>query len=303
MSRREIDAIIAAANPVREEEIATPTLEQVDRKLHDAIARERNTALYEEPRKRSPRRGPGFMVVIFATLALAGGALAAVGVWHPLGGGGGHRPVERFAPEEAPAGTQSDFMHGAPASRGSRSAERHSEGAAAAPGSAADLSAFGPVEAPPGKSAVEQVPGDPSAPTGVHGANPTSSEPSGVDEGQKVEAPPRVPPAPPSPPEPPTPQPSSTSVGCGQISATMLRCSVSVRGEAGAPTGQVSFELLEPSGSVGRFSPSSCSLIETNGVDRSLCQVEYGPLLPAHLAVAHYGGDANYLPSSATFEL
>lgn len=211
MSRRDASAIIAAANPVREAEIGKAAIQEVERKLGDAIARERAAAVYEEPPERAPRRGPRFIAVIFAALVLAaGGALAATGVWNPFGGE--HHDAQQQSQPPRGSDVQPGFEDSPPDLPG-QSGDEHRSPTALGPtvGTVASPPVVDPVlprsVEEPAPNSVGVPPPDGVGPAGepsLEGADPTnpgkgqvggghSTEPDGPQNGNPSIAPPPVP--------------------------------------------------------------------------------------------------------------
>jgi hypothetical protein len=252
-------------------------------------------------KKRRRRRGPGFAIIVFAGLALAGSVLAASGVWDPLGGD--HHGVQHRTRGSDAAEVQAEFAPPALGSSGeSDGGHRH-------------LAVSGPAQPSPGTEIVEpvlpqtgQAPLSNGAgghgPSNVGGADPTNPGESGVGGAKQVEPSAQEPPAqgPPSQVPPPAvsppARPTHISAFCGpETEAGTVSCRATVSGEVGAPTGEVLFEDPGP----GRFSAGSCVLNDDGNGISSSCTVEYAPALPTHEAVARYSGDTANAPSSGSF--
>lgn len=305
MKPRDIYTSVARVNPVDEASIDRSELAQVERKVRDGMAREHAAAVYDERKKSARRRGRDLMIIAFAGLALGGSALAATGVWNPVGSDQPSRaPARSGAVTQAPAPADA----GSPEKPGELGSGRRREAGGVHDQKGAETHSGAPSalgrEPEAGQSFAPSALEPPEQPAAGGGASPQQpAAGGGVSPQNGGTAPGGQGGAPPPPEESPAPQRTTASVGCFQNGANTFLCSVRVVGEVSAPTGQVSFEVLESSGSAGQFSPGDCSLDEHIGLV-SLCQVEYGPILPARLATAHYLGNAASVPSdSSPFEV
>lgn len=311
MIRRDVDVSIAAVNPVSEASIPSSTLAEVELKIRGGIARERAGASAGGEKKRDRRRGPGFAIIAFAVLALAGTALAATGVWNPLAS---HHPsAGPPARSGTVPGSQSPGAGGAPGSTRHPGGDRHDRGGGGHRGSGLVPSFVSPPalsgepeagQPPESSNSGEPEPPAPSQPhAGGGGGAVNPGGPAGGAGGRQPEAPVEEAPVR----EPPAPQSTTTAVNCEVISEviseTAIRCSVRVTGVTSFPIGDVSFGVVEGSGATGRFLPATCTLNEGFGLI-NLCQVEFAPVRPVGLAVAHYLGNAAFTPSdSGPFEV
>jgi hypothetical protein len=249
----------------------------------------------EDTLSRARRRGPGFMIIAFATLALGGGALAAIGVWHPLGGGGHH--FGSAVPRSEFSGVQEGSSSGVPGP--AKAVRRGGPATDVGPGSV-EGGAVPEVPAPRFEGAENRDEGGGPPPEGSGPTGPStlggsrSVDPNSGNPGHAQQPSPTDPPG--SPPPPSTPGPTQTSLHCTALpgaeapSEPISRCLVTVSGQAGAPGGQVSFE------GNGQLSASSCVLSDDgNGVSSS-CSIDVIRLQ----IVAIYGGDAANQPSSGS---
>lgn len=316
MSKPNIDLALAAANPVTDAAVQAIELDAAERDLLAAIALELRSDPAPGPAamtRRKRRSGSGPAIVVFAALALAGGALAATGVWNPFGGEHHHaqqqgRPAKR-------SGVQPGLAHGQPGPprqpRGMRlspTALGPGVGTVATPSVVSPVLPQG-VEEPGtdgvGTDSPPNIAGaDPTVPGAGHVGDAQQVDPNGQPSGGPNGGPNGGPPQPPNPP-PPAPLPSRISVFCGSETESTgetpgtIVCDARVTGAASAPTGQVVFDDPGP----GRFSVTTCVLSDDgNGVSSS-CAVEYAPAQPAHEASAHYGGDGANAPSSTGFSV
>ncbi len=236
-------------------------------------------------RLRRARRGRGFAIIAVAGLALSGSALAAIGVWSPLGGGHHHSVrgtdvagVAEFTPPtlDVPGGAGA-----APHTLG-KQRRRPSQGS---------LSLVGPV---PGSANESFLPSGNEGSEGPGNSTPhprhEETGPGGGHHAVPAESPER------EPEEPPTPRPTHISIQCVFQSATStVACTATVTGEAGPPTGQVRFEDVLQHG----LPTQSCLLADDGNGTSSSCSVEY-TFPPASLGAAAYSGDSTNQPSSFT---
>ena len=257
--------------------------------------------------KRRRRRGPGFAIIAFAGLALGGSALAATGVWNPLGGDG-----DRAGGPASPSGVT---KVGAGFARGVPILPRDADGGRQRP----DPGGGGrKAVSPPFQELEPVVDPDGEADTG-QGAAPNvkeANDPFGIDDSKPEHpgksddgnGPGKDPPSqqgdedekPPveSPPTDPPRAPSSTriSVFCGFEGEGTIQCLATVSGEVGAPTGQVDFE-----DSRAGQSANSCALSDDGNGISSSCTVDFPVGGPLREVVARYGGDAANASSSTGF--
>jgi hypothetical protein len=261
--------------------------------------------------KRRRRGGPGFAVIVFAAMALAGGALAATGVWSPLGGDSDQAQHSHPTPSGEPAETGPGFTRGVPGvPRESRSGRLQAAAGPVDPVTAAPQPVQPTIEYTDG--GIDQAPAPngegPHGPSGIGGAQPedgvspegngTRPEPGKPQDG---DGPRTAPPAGPN--DLPSPRPTRISVSCEGLRETQpaTSCQATVVGEAGSPTGQVSFETPGPN----QFSPASCTLAALGDGISSACSVDFFRLseLPVTEAAARYSGDSLNAPSSTNFSI
>jgi hypothetical protein len=284
-------------------------LPNVERRL-TSLARKRTAEA-----KRRRRRGPGFAIIAFAGLAIGGSALAATGVWNPLGED--HHRVQLPAQSSELAEVQSGFARGVPVLPGERQGEPGRPGALGRPdplilpdpGTTTPQTAAAPVVDQDGGADAGGGPppngAEPDGPPGIGGAQPKEPGASPGDGGGNPKDPgkggngPQTDP-PDGPNGSPSPRSAPISVFCEGLRETQPNtfCFATVVGEASVPTGQVSFEAAGPN----QFEPPSCTLRDLGDGTTSRCSVGYSLLseLPVE-AVARYGGDTLNPPSSTNF--
>lgn len=301
MRREDIDTALVAANPVRAAAVEGSLLEQIDRRLQDAIARDRAASSGARVRVRLSSRGQRLGAIAFATLALGGSALAATGIWSPLGSGQRtEKPAGPGGTAKAPAGSRGQAQ--VPPGQGGgapRTAAHHEARARKAP----DLPPAEPAAAPrSGESGEPSAPtdGGPSEPSG--GASPATPGPGAPGGGGKAVSPKHGGSAPSGPPAggPPEPRPTRLSVICRSPNGLDVGCQVTVTGESGAPTGQVALGGPSTAG----FSATTCTLNDDGDGISSSCRFEYvapAPGAPPLEVTATYSGDASNAPSSTVF--
>ena len=244
--------------------------------------------------------------------------MAATGVWNPFAGGGhpraekSNRSEHASEPQAAPEGPDFDLPadahnapHHPPKSRGRSSEPGTLAGVEApfVPESAGEPATDQPA-ASHGGGNVSPLGGGGSQPGG--GVQPGGGSQPGGGGGSPVreERPPKEQPGnePPSK-EPPGPRPSQVGLDCAPPAVAVNQaatCRATVRGEAGAPTGQVTFKSAGP----GSFSASACTLIDDGNGATSSCAVDYTPSAAGtQVMAANYGGDAANGPNSENFLL
>lgn len=273
-------------------------LPNVERRL-TSLARKRAAEA-----KRRRRRGPGFAIIAFAGLALGGSALAATGVWNPLGGDGDRAA----APSGGVAKVGTGFARGVPILPGDANGGRQRPNPDGG-GPQAAAPAFQDVEPVAGPDG-EADTGQGTAPKGEgdngqfgidgskpeHPGNPDDGNGPGKDppsqQGDEQEKPPVE-----NPPTETPRVPSSTriSVFCGLEGEGEIGCIATVSGEAGAPTGQIDFEDSRSGQS------ANCALSDDGNGISSSCTVDFPVGGPLREVVARYGGDAANASSSTTF--
>ena len=287
---------------------SSAVLPNVERRL-TSLARKRAAEA-----KRRRRRGPGFAIIAFAGLAIGGSALAASGVWNPLGDD--HHRVQLPVQSSELAEVQSGFARGVPVLPGERRGEGGRPGALGRPdplsrpdpGTTTPQIAAPVVDQDGGADAGGGSPpngAEPDGPPGIGGAQPkdTGANPGDgggnpKDPGKDENGPQADPPDGPN--GSPGLRPAPISVLCEGLRETQPNtfCFATVVGEASAPTGQVSFETAGPN----QFEPPSCTLRDLGDGTTSRCGVGYSLLseLPVE-AVARYGGNTLNAPSSTNF--
>lgn len=253
------------------------------------------------PRPLRPRRSV-LAIVAFAVLALGGTALAATGVWNPLGLDIGHHQAapkgQPGGPSGAPSGPESGPAGARSAPLRRRAHHRHSR----RPAGTSPNAVGSPVgdEAPPQEAeGAGDVPR--AGPPAGGGGGPANGGggPAGVGGGveQPTHQPPKEEPGgrEPEKEQAPRQRESQTTFTCSAETVkagTAVVCAVKVVGEGGVSGGKVVFS----SDGSGSFSVGSCSLESSSG-----CQVEYTPeAAGSQLLTAAYSGDSDFSPSQAT---
>lgn len=259
------------------------------------------------------RRGSGMAIIAFAALALGGTAMAATGVWNPLGTawntfGGNGAPAEEQAHSEVKEPPSGSDPVGQP--RHSQEARRHLR----TPGDKSpDVTTSHAEAMTPYGAGAPQVQHSPQHTPPQTPSNTGAGRPEAVDDGASVdpsrngepghpgheEAPPKPPPGE----EKPGPRGSQTSLVCSPEAAGIdqtVNCRATVHGEGRAPTGQIYFKASGP----GFLPVSSCTLIDDGTGETSSCGADYTPTATgAHQLAAYYSGDAANTASQGTFVL
>lgn len=302
----------------RLESLSPPDLDGARERAKTAARESLGEPAGSKEARRGRGRSSGLAIIAIAGLAVAGSAMAATGVWNPFAGGGrpraekSDRSEHASEPQAAPERPGLDLpadAHNAPQRR-SKSRGRSSESRTLAgvdapfvPESAGEPATDQPA-ASHGGGNVSPLAGGGTQPGGA--AQPGGGSQPGGGGGSPVreERPPKEQPGsePPSK-EPPGPRSSQIGLDCTPPTVAVNQpatCRATVRGEAGAPTGQVIFKSTGP----GSFSASACTLIDDGNGATSSCAVDYTPSAAGtQEMVAIYGGDAANGPSSENFLL
>jgi hypothetical protein len=287
-----------------------PALPQLKKMLGKAAA---NRIARDRASRERPRRGGyGGVIVALAALTLAGGAMAATGVWNPTRG---WHPIGAQQWAQAarwPAAGQTGASHG-PVRHSVTAAPRSSKEASGHPPDASERRVEFVTPPSIGDPMTDEAlshehgsvdDGGPAggSPTGVP---PKVSGNTGVGKEPGGEEPGRVPNPPGEQPgtEKPAPQGTQTSFHCSPEAiqaGLMAKCFVTVEGEGGAPTGAVSFATAGR----GSFTSDSCALVDDGDGRTSSCTLAYTPnATGAHQLTASYAGDSTHGPSAASFLL